>query len=102
MLDIFKAVGTMPVERDRLNRVDRQEEIVEAQPRSILLDIPSGPEAVFIFKDFRSWYTSALEQDSVGIAVGEGVVDGRFEPVEKLDVKKEFSMFALVDGDSTV
>ena len=48
---------------------------MEAQPRSILLDIPSGPEAVFIFKDFRSWYTSALERDtsdSVGIAVGGG------------------------------
>ena len=90
MLDVFQAVGTMPVERDRLNRVDRYEEIVEAQPRRILLDIPSEPEAVFIFKDFRSWYTSALEQDisdSVGIAVGEGVVDGRFERVEKLDVK---------------
>ena len=90
MLDIFRAVGTMPVERDRLNSVKRLEEIVEAQPQSILLDMPSGPEAVFIFKDFRSWYTSALEQDisdSVGIAVGEGVVDGRFERVEKLDVK---------------
>ena len=58
---------------------------METQPRSILLDIPSGPEAVFIFKDFRSWYTSALEQDisdSVGIAVEEGVVDGRFEQVD--------------------
>ena len=45
----------MPVERDRLNRV---EEMVEAH---LLLDISSGPEAVFIFKKFRSWYTSTLE-----------------------------------------
>ena len=55
MLEVFQAVGTMPVERDKLKRVDRYEEIVEAHPRSILLDIPSGPEAVFNFKDLKSW-----------------------------------------------
>lgn len=57
----------MPVERDRLNRV---KEMVEAH---LLLDISSGPEAVFIFKEFRSWYTSTLERDisdSVGTAGG--------------------------------
>ena len=45
----------MPVERDELKRVDRYEEMVEAHPQSILLDIPSGPEAVFNFKDLKSW-----------------------------------------------
>ena len=64
--------------------------MVEAHPRSILLDIPSGPEAVFNFKDFKSWYTSALEQDisdSVGTAGEEGIDDGKFELVERLDIK---------------
>ena len=31
-----------------------------------------------------------------------GEIDGRFELVEKLDVKQEFNVFALADGDSTV
>ena len=52
-----------------------------------------------MLNDFRSWYTSALEQDIsdiVGIAVGEGVVDGRFELVEKLDVNRMALMADLI------
>ena len=73
--------------------------MVEAHPRSILPDIPSGPETVFIFKEFKSWYTSALEQDILG---NSSMIDGRFELVEKLDVKKRFNMFALADGVHSV
>ena len=74
MLEVFQAVGTMPVERDKLKRVDRYKRVVEAHPQSILLDIPSGPGAVFIFKHFKSWYTSALEQDiSDSVETAKGV-----------------------------
>ena len=67
--------------------------MVETHPQSILLDIPSGPEAVFNFMEFKSWYTSALKQDtsdSIGTAGEVGMDDGRFELYEFMQLFLRF------------
>ena len=49
MDDNFQSLGTTPKDRDWLKRYDRGSQIDSAQPFNILLEIPSGPEAVHDF-----------------------------------------------------
>ncbi len=48
-MEIFQSTGTMPEERDELNRAARWSEMEEQQSFSILAEMPSGPEEVSDF-----------------------------------------------------
>ena len=61
-LDTFQLSGTFACLRDKLNRSVSTGEIVLAVSRSIRLDTPSGPEAVFNLYDDKSSRTSLWEQ----------------------------------------
>ena len=62
MLDIFHWSGTFAFFKDRLNNSVSDDETDQAASRSIGLDTPSGPAAVFsLYVDSRS-STSSWEQ----------------------------------------
>jgi len=53
-LESFHSDGTTPDESDKLKRLEREEAIAVAVLRSIWLERPSGPDAVFIFNVFNN------------------------------------------------
>ena len=62
-MEDFQSDETVPKDRDKLNRDERQFEMEDATPFSIWLEMPSGPEAVLVFKDVMRRETSSLEQE---------------------------------------
>ena len=73
MFDCFHSSGAVHSFRERLKRAVRAGVIELAVPRSITLDIPSGPEAVLTLWVESSLKTSSWEQVTLGLggAVGE-------------------------------
>ena len=59
---IFQSIGTTPCSNERLNKVVKVGEMDSAVPRSIALEIPSGPLAVLIFQVESRWKMSSWEQ----------------------------------------
>ena len=62
MLDIFHSSGTVMELSERLKRFISAGAIDAAVPRSIVPEIPSGPDAVLILCVERSLRTSSWEQ----------------------------------------
>ena len=70
MLDLFHSLGMVQSLRERLNRVVKAGVIKQVVPRSIMLEIPSGPEAVLTSCVESSLNTLLWEQvtlDRVGL-----------------------------------
>ena len=61
IFDIFQSSGTTPWDREQLNKVVSVGEIDLAVPRSIALEMPSGPLAVFALQVDSRWKTSSSE-----------------------------------------
>ena len=100
--DSFHWSGTVPSSRERLNRVVRAGEIASAVPRSITLEIPSGPLAVLTLCDERSLRTSSWEQvtlDSTGFGWVRCEELGTGFDLVKHEVKKLLNKFAFSVGE---
>ena len=88
-LDSFQFTGTCPRDRDLLNRVVRKETMAEAVPCNMLLEMPSGPDDVFLGMEDSSRRTSSLEQEILessgggGFKVGESQQTGFRSGLEK-------------------
>ena len=65
IFEVFQSCGTLPREREQLNRVDRYEKMDLAQSFNITLEIPSGPEAVFDFSELIILILSISEHSKV-------------------------------------
>jgi hypothetical protein len=98
MLDFFHSSGTVPFLSEWLYRAVRAGEIEVAAPRSMMLEILSGPEAVLVLWVDNSLRTSLWLQvafDSTGLG-GEGkLMSSRRLHLVKQEVKKLFRRFAF-------
>ena len=99
--DLFHSSGTVLFLSDRLKRAVKAGAIEVAVPRSITLEIPSGPEAVLILWVDSSLRTSSWLQvtiDSTGLGDEGGIMCGRRLHLVKQEVKKLFKRFAFLVG----
>ena len=74
MFDRFQSSGTVLFLSERLNKAVKAGAIEVAVPRSMMLEIPSGPEAVLILwvdSNFRTSSWLQVTVDSIGLG-GEG------------------------------
>ena len=62
MLGNFHSLGSLPNFREMLNIFDKDGAIVDADSLSIRAVIPSGPQALLVFKSNSNFSTSASEQ----------------------------------------
>ena len=65
IFEVFQSCGTLPREKEKLNRVDRYEQMGPAQSFNITLEIPSGREAVFGFSKLIILILSISEHSKV-------------------------------------
>ena len=62
MLADFHSLGSLPSFREMLNILDKDGAIVDADSLSIRAVIPSGPQALLVFKPNSNFSTSASVQ----------------------------------------
>ena len=100
--EIFQSVGTTSCSNERLNKVVEVGEMDSAVPRSIALEIPSGPLTVLILQVESRWKMSSWEQVRLERLVfgGDELVIGGERVVEdagevKHEAKKRFNRVAL-------
>ena len=97
-LEIFHSWGTFIWDRDSLKMVVRVGAIASAVPRSMWLEMPSGPDAVCSLWLTSSLFTSSWEQFTLVrhgvLSVGESSTEA-LELVEKQEEKNLLSRLAF-------
>ena len=103
MVDVFQAVGTVPVAIDRLNSLVNTGVILEAVILSIFPVIPSGPHALVVSNAFNILNTSTSVH-SISAGQARGGKSGAYSSVSggkdwlKQVAKNALKAFAFSDA----